>query len=156
MNDLKHGIIDINGFLLTPQTKPSDIEEYFNTTLFDNGVRKHFYFDKKTFNNNGIDFHIDASFKETIKELILRPDIPEIQAKYNLDTDDRNERLEYYKELRVVLDKWLEEQLGDPLRKNERNTSYEFENILINTCSYFIEQPHGFEIRGGGITIWYE
>ena len=155
MNDLKNGIIDIDGFLLTPTTKVEELEEYFN--IKSQSSKEYNFFEIKIpFNNTGINFTVDAIFDTgKLKEIILRPDISEIKAKYNLNTIDRNVWLEYYKELRVVLDKWLEEQLGEPTLKTERVTEYKFDKILLGTDSYIDERSRDFCVVGGTVDIYY-
>lgn len=154
MNDLKNGIIDINGFLLGPETTVTEIEKTFGIPCKRGLVRDHFDFGGKTFVNEGIEFKIDASFKEHLVQITLYPCFPEIAAKYDL-SDYSNDWLPYYKELRIYMDKWLKDQLGEPRLKNERGVEYKIGNILIGTDSYIDERSRDYRVVGGSIDIYY-
>lgn len=95
-------------------------------------------------------YAIDASFKERLVQVTLYPCCPEIAAKYDL-TNYSNDWLPYYQELRVIMDKWLLEQLGEPRLQNEHGTEYKIGNILIGTDSYVDERARDYRVVGGSI-----
>lgn len=154
MNDLKNGILDINGFLLGPNTTVDEMESYFGVKATHNPYRSHVKLDKQAIDNKDLKFNIDASFKERLVQVTLYPCCPEIAAKYDL-TNYSNDWLPYYQELRVIMDKWLLEQLGEPRLQNEHGTEYKIGNILIGTDSYVDERARDYRVVGGSIDIYY-
>ena len=159
MNDLRNGILDINGFLVTPQTTARELENHFRIKAKRSPiVPDYVFFDlgDQTFFNEGIEFSAKMSFTgEKLDDIELLPQLPDIAVKYDL-TAYSSDWLPYYQELRSILDKWIEKQLGEPTRKNERNTSYFFSPFLINTSSYVDDRARDYRVVGGKVTIRYE
>ncbi len=166
MNDLRNGIIDINGFLLEPTTTIEDMEEYFGMPGIRKGICCNFTLNEQTFINNGLEFKIDVSFDETVDEVKLYPQIPELISKYKVRevigglaheqiTCDIDNDLAYFKEVRAVLDEWLEKQLGEPTFCDCDCTEYSFKNVFIYTCAYE-ENGRSLWIHGGCLKISYE
>lgn len=166
MNDLKNGILDINGFLVGPTTTVEDLENYFGVKARTSGPFTYRFFDlnDQSFVNQGITFKALMSFNERkLDRIELFPQICGLVSKYGVGGDwkypttgDPDKDLEYFREVRKVMDEWLEKQLGIPTRKNDDTTAYEFSSLLIHTASYYQDIPHGFDIFGGKVTIRYE
>lgn len=162
MNDLKNGIIDIDGFLLTPQTRVEELETFFGLKAWQTPYRSHFDLGGKTFTNEGIDFKVDISLKNTVVEVQLYPQFPDVSSTYgvggewryptsgNPDTD-----LAYFREVREILDKWLEKQLGAPTHKGQDVTEYKMGNILLGTDSYLDTRSRDVRVVGGTVDIYY-
>ncbi len=161
MNDLKNGILDINGFLVGPNTTLEELEAYFGVkakSLAEN--YKHFDFDGQSFVNHGLEFKANISLNEKIVKIEMFPQFPEIDARYGANnkwrsTGDRDKDLAYYRELRLILDEWLEKQLGAPTFKDEECTDYRYNNLLIGTCAYIDERDRDLSVKGGRVVFWY-
>ncbi len=165
MNDLKNGVLDINGFLVGPNTTVEELEGYFGikATKSKNFSYRFFDMGEQEFLNNGITFKVFMSFDKKLDDIVLYPQIPELIEKFGVggfwrrpSTGDPDKNLVYFREVRDVLDAWLDAQIGTPTRKNEGNTTYEFENVVITTSSYLQKIPHGIQVEGGKVTIRYE
>ena len=163
MNDLKNGIIDINGFLLSPTTTVEEMENHFGVKATDSGLRKHIDFDGKPFVSDGIEFKGDISFKDKVTAIKLFPQLPSLITKYNIKgcweyptSGDPDVDLLYFREVRNSMDSWLEKQLGAPTQKDEKTTTYVFPLVSISTCAYFQKEPHGFSVLGGKVKIEFE
>ena len=165
MNDLRNGVVDINGFLLGPNTTLEEMEEYFKIPGIRGNVCRRFTLGGKSFENNGIVFKIDVDFDEKVNEVKLYPQIPELIKKYDAgdvavglihdkSTGDPDKDLAYFKEIRVFLDEWLEKQLGTPSLKDNDVTEYKLNGILIGTDSY-IENSRDVFVHGGTVDIYY-
>lgn len=151
--DLRNGIIEIDGFEIGPNTKPEEIEKKLGLTrkvLSDYA----FYLESgsKTFLVNDINFYIDINYSDNkLSSIELRPSLPKINEKFNLKPYDYEGTLAYLKEIRVVLDEWLEKNMGKPDFKNERITSYR-SRFTVSTASYLSNQRDFYPV-GGCITI---
>lgn len=154
MNDLKNGILDINGFLVGPNTTVEELENHFGLKATRGQYRSHFDFGGQSFVSDGIEFKCNISLKQHVVEINLFPQLPELAIKYDL-SDYSVEWLPYYQEIRVILDRWLEIQLGTPKFKDERVTEYKFGNILIGTDSYIDDRSPDFRVVGGTIDVFY-
>ena len=154
MTDLKNGIIEINGFSIGPDTKVEELEKYFDIPARRDDSFSFFDFNKEIIMLNGIDFKLLISFDlEKISSIKLWPQIPEISNKYNLSPYSE-EWLPYFKELRLILDEWLEKQLGLPSHKDDDCTEFKFEKMIIGTSSY-MQYGKTIQPKGGKIDIWY-
>ena len=165
MNDLRNGILDINGFLVGPNTTVEELENHFGVKARTSGPFTYRFFDLDghSFINNDIEFKLLMSFDESLDKIDLYPQFSEIASRYGVGGDwkhpttaDPDKDLEYFREVRKVMDKWLEQQLGEPSKKNDSITTYEFPSFRITTSSYHQDVPHGFVVYGGKVTIRYE
>ena len=155
MNDLKNGILDINGFLISPQTTVEDLENHFQIPAQRNDMFAFWKFNNHAFNNEGISFTVLVTFDENIlRRIVLWPQFPDIAAKYDL-TPYSDGWLPYFQELRAIMDEWLEKQLGKPTFKDADVTEYSLDKLFIATCAYE-DTRHGYSIHGGNLEISYE
>ena len=166
MNDLRNGIIDINGFLLTPTTTLEELENHFGIQGEVDDCFSEFNLGGQLFINNGMQFKLEIVYDNEAPNKVwyvkLTPVIPELIKKYdvsehNCPRDYYNDLLPYYRDVRAVLDKWLYEQLGEPHENDDHGVGYKFNNILIFTSAYHNKRnPHdNFDIIGGSLEIHY-
>lgn len=162
MNDLKNGILDIDGFLIGPNTTVSELEEHFGKKATLSPYGANFDFDGQSFLNNGVEFKYNISFGPHVTEINLFPQLPELTRKYGTSVNWKyphvgtpEQDLAYFQEIRVVLDKWLEEQLGAPTYKDQDVTEYKIGRILLGTDSYFDGRSRDARVVGGAIDIYY-
>ena len=140
------------------------MEEYFGIPGRKSGTCRNFTLNGQTFVNNGLEFKIDVSFDDKVDEVKLYPQIAELISKYNAgdvvglihdkSTGDPTKDLAYFKEIRAIMDEWLEKQLGAPSLKNDRVTEYKFDRILLGTDSY-IQNSRDIFVHGGSVDIYY-
>ena len=165
MNDLKSGVLDINGFLVGPNTTVDELEEYFGVKAktSNNFSYRFFDFGESEFVNNGITFKAFMSFDKKLDDIFLYPQIPELIEKYGVrgywrcpTTGDPNKDLAYFKEVREILDAWLEPQIGGPSYKDGDCTEYQRANLFISTSAYIDERSRDIRVVGGRIKVLYE
>ena len=167
MNDLRNGILDINGFLVTPRTTARELEKHFGTKAKQSPINPEYIFwdlGDQTFFNEGIEFKAYMSFTgDKLDDLYLYPQLPDVVSKYGIKGEwkyptsgDPDTDLAYFREVREILDKWLEKSLGVPTKKDDRITSYRFSALRIHTYSYMQDSRHGVVVEGGKVTIRYE
>ena len=155
MNDLKNGILDINGFLVNPNTKVEELETHFSLPAEHEPPFAFWNFSDRIFLSEGVSFAVFITFDEgNLKKVVLRPQFPEIADKYDL-TPYSNDWLPYYQEIRAIMDEWLEKQLGTPTFKSDRVTEYNFEKVLLGTDSYIDTRDRDYCVQGGSIDIYY-
>ena len=157
MNDLKHGILDVNGFLLGPETSMEDVSRFFGIKPNENCSNSFDLSHYRFVNNNQTFQFVNVWFDDDTKKLSfvsISPVLPDIAAKYDL-SDYSKDWLPYYREVRAILDAWLEKQLGEATYKDADCTEYKTENLLIATASYE-EFQRDYHVEGGKLEIYYK
>lgn len=162
VNDLKNGILDINGFLLGPNTTVEQLENYFSLKATHGQYRSHFDFGGKSFVNNGVEFKAEISLKQHVVEINLFPQLPELVERYGTPNNWKyphvgspEQDLAYFRDIRAVMDEWLEKQLGTPTYKDHDVTEYKMGNILLGTDSYLDSRSRDMRVVGGSVDIYY-
>ena len=155
MNDLRNGIIDINGFLVGPDTDRLEMEQKLNlkATTFSSGSSYLYKF--KNVINEGLVFDVDVWFSGNgkIRKIKMFP-ITDIRKKYDLIDPYSDEVLQLHKEIRAILDDWLKKQIGEPDYIDDTGTEYENNIVFISTFAYFSKQRDNFPM-GGYLRISY-
>lgn len=146
MTDLSKGIIELDNFIVTPETKRDALATAFEDKLaaFSNANLVKF---RRTFIIQGQEFSCFFFFDDTqrIKSIELTPCV-----EYKSDSDDRTGQQE---ERRQACNKWLFGQLGNPHKTVDGDVEYRYDGIYIGCFSDFDVR---YEHNGGKITIIFE
>ena len=130
MTDLSKGIIELENFIVTPETKRDALATAFEDKLaaFSNANLVKF---RRTFIIQGQEFSCFFFFDDTqrIKSIELTPCV-----EYKSDSDDRTGQQE---ERRQACDKWLFEKLGIPHKESVNVTLYYYPNVEVYSISHF-------------------
>ena len=145
MTDLTKGIIEIDGFVITPKTNKNDLINTYRDKLSPISADKMIRFNR-LFNIYGSLFGCLFCFDDEyeIQSLKLTPFI-----EYKSEEGDRTGQQE---ERREFCDKWLFDRLGAPHKILNRDIEYSYTNIRISCFSNY-DIHHG--ANAGYIVIEY-
>ena len=163
MSLLTKGIINIDGFLLTPETSLEEIQDYFSVSPTEENSHPHIDLDAENYEIGGLPFKISISFYDNkVNNVQLFPQVDHLIEEYQVEgpwkypcAKNPRRNLAYFRDLRRIMDEWLSKQLGNPTSRSGRGTTYIINDTRFATSSYDQTISRESVRVGGCIDILY-